>query len=719
MHQPNTKLDAFQRAVAQARCLVWQAEVIERPFVSDDHTSPIYDAERGTYLHWDIELFASETVRRWLPLIPREGDSFTKTLNLARFPEEQAEIDQRAVAALREGLSDYSQSFRVRLPDGSIRWLMETVQIQPHGEGQWELTGICVDITERRQIEEQLRRMMTGAHCLLWTAQVMQGSTSEYFWDTQVIDEESAHRWLPIRRHPGNSFTTDYHLCRPKEHRDRTDINAVDALESGQSGYRQEFPVILADGTTRWIAEDVQIEPGGPGAWSLIGVSTDVTALHQSEERLLHLAQHDPVTNLPNRLALHTTLRSWGSQPLALLFLDLDNFKVINDSLGHPVGDQVLVEVAQRLQQVVGERALVVRLGGDEFTLLLASKGEGALAAQAQQLAERILAALKRPFSIGRRALSLSASIGIVLGTGEDSDHLLQAGDMAMYQVKSSGKAGFAFFDPTLAARAQRRFELEAELRLALERKELFLCYQPLVTLHTQAITGFEALVRWAHPVQGLIPPDQFIPLAEETGLIFALGERVLKLACEDAMRWGKRFPQLGVQVNVSGRQLNPEFVERVVQVLRTTRLAPERLTLEFTENVLLENLEQVRPLLQELTHLGVRLAIDDFGTGYSSLSYLSRMPVQALKIDRSFVAQLKGDDQATYDNQAIIRSVVALGRAFRMEVTAEGIETAEQAALVAQLGCEFGQGYYWARPLPYPEALAILSPPSFLRRAA
>lgn len=719
MLQQDTKLDAFQRAVAQARCLVWQAQVRECPFVADDNTSPLYNAERGTYLHWDIELFASETVRRWLPLIPQEGDSFTKTLNLARFPEEQAEIDQRAVAALREGLSDYSQSFRVRLPDGSVRWLMETVQIQPYGEGQWELTGICVDITERRQIEEQLRRIMTGAQCLLWTAQVIQGSAGEYFWDTQVIDEEAAHRWLPIRRHPDNSFTTDYHLCRPKEHRDRTDANAVHAFESGQVGYRQELPVILADGTTRWVAEDVQIEQVRPGVWSLIGVSTDVTALHLSEERLLHLAQHDPVTNLPNRLALHSALRSAGTQPVALLFLDLDNFKVINDSLGHPVGDQVLIEVARRLHHVAGEHVLVVRLGGDEFTLLITQAGRQALKAQAQQLAERVLAALKCPLSVGQRRLSLSASIGIVLGAGESSDHLLQAGDMAMYQVKASGKAGFAFFAPTLALRAQQRFELEAELRLALERKELFVYYQPLVALHTQTITGFEALVRWSHPVRGLIPPDQFIPLAEETGLILALGERVLQLACEDAVRWGKRFPQLGVQVNVSGRQLQPEFVERVVQVLRTTRLEPERLTLEFTENVLLENLEQICPLLQELTDLGVRLAIDDFGMGYSSLAYLSRMPVQALKIDRSFVAQLKGDDQATYDNQAIIRSVVALGHALRMEVTAEGIETAEQATLVEQLGCQLGQGYYWARPLPYPDALAILAPTPTRRQAA
>ena len=715
MPQQQAKLDAFQRAVAQARCLVWQAQVRECSFQADDNTSPLFDAERGTYLHWDIELFASETVRRWLPLIPQEGDSFTKTLNLARFPEEQAEIDQRAVVALREGRSDYSQSFRVRLPDGTVRWLMETVQIQPQGAGQWELTGICVDITERRQMEEQLRRIMTGAQCLLWTAQVVQGSTGEYFWDTQVIDEESANRWLPIQRHPGNSFTTDYHLCRPKEHRDRTDANAAHALGSGQAGYRQELPILLADGTTRWVAEDVQIERVGPGMWSLIGVSTDVTALHESEERLLHLAQHDPVTSLPNRLALHATLHRQGSHPLALLFLDLDNFKVINDSLGHPVGDQVLVEVAQRLHQVAGERALVVRLGGDEFTVLLTAEGDRGLAAQAQQLAERVLAALKRPLSVGRRILSLSASIGIVLGTGEDPDHLLQAGDMAMYQVKTSGKAGFAFFDPTLATRAQQRFELEAELRLALERKELFVCYQPLVSLRTQAVTSFEALVRWSHPVRGMIPPDQFIPLAEETGLILALGERVLQLACEDAVRWGRRFPQVGVQVNVSGRQIQPGFVERVVQVLQATRLAPERLTLEFTENVLLENLEEVRPLLQELTQRGVRLAIDDFGTGYSSLAYLSRMPVQALKIDRSFVTQLKDEDQ----NQAIVRSVVALGCALRMEVTAEGIETAEQAALVAQLGCQVGQGYYWARPLPYPDALAILSPPSSLRRAA
>lgn len=724
--------DALQRAITKARCLVWQAHVYERPFEADDHTSPLYDAERGTYLHWDIQPFTDLSALSWLPIERLPHESFTCSLNRARFPEEQRELDACAREALRSGEADYSQSFRVRLADGTVRWLMESVQIQKLAEGHWELTGVCVDITDRKQAEERLHQVMNHARCLLWFAQVTAvpmapGQELEFTpleraqgaflsWEVEVVDEAAAQRWLPVTRSEGNSFTQDYYWSRPEESRLQGNLIAAEAVFYGLPGYRQEFPVTLESGAVRWIAEDVEIEPVRPGVWSLVGVSTDVTDLRRTEERLSHLAQHDPVTNLPNRLSLLAALYNAGAQPLALLFLDLDNFKVINDSMGHPVGDRVLIEVARRLQAAAKGRAQVIRLGGDEFTLL--HHGCDHLQESASQLAKDVLAALSQPLQLEGRVLSLTASIGIVLGTGGDRDKLLRAADMAMYHAKAAGKASYVFFDPEMDRLARQRFELEGELRLALQRQELLVCYQPLMHLGSQQICRFEALVRWSHPTRGMIAPDQFIGIAEEAGLIATLGEQVLYTACRDAARWGKAHPEVGVNVNVSGSQLQLGFVPTVAQILQKTGLQPERLTLEFTEHVLMKDSETNRAILIGLAELGVRLALDDFGTGYSSLSYLSRMPVHSLKIDRSFVSRLGSGDQEARDNQAIIRSVIALGRSLRMEITAEGIETRGQADLLTSLGCDHGQGYYWAKPRPYTEAITVLTPETLLKAA-
>lgn len=726
------KTDSLRRAITSARCLVWQAQVYERTFEAPDRTSPLFSAEQGTYLHWDIQPFTDITALSWLPLRCLPGESFTCSLNAARFPEEQAELDARATDALRAGESDYSQSFRVRLVDGSVRWLMESVQIHQVAKSHWELTGVCVDITERRQAEERLQQVMNHARCLIWCGEVIArpivaGEEANFLpieqaqgtfldWNVDVVDEASAQRWLPLTRRKGNSFVVDYYLSRSEEDRRQGNLLAAEALFLGKEGYRQEFPVTLADGSVRWIAEDVEIEPGRPGVWNLVGVSTDVTDLRRTEERLSHLAQHDPVTNLPNRLSLLAALYNTGSKPLALLFLDLDNFKVINDSLGHPVGDRVLIEVARRLKQAAQGRAQVIRLGGDEFTLLLC--GEDPLQKQASDLAEDVLRVLSQPLHLEGRVLSLTASIGIVLGSGDERDKLLRAADMAMYHAKAAGKASYVFFDPEMDRRARQRFELEGELRLALERQELLVCYQPLMHLGTQQICHFEALVRWRHPSRGMIPPDAFIGIAEEAGLICTLGEQVLSIACQDAARWGEHHPEVGVNVNVSGSQLQPGFVATVAQILSKTGLPPERLTLEFTESVLMKDSETNRAILLGLAELGVRLALDDFGTGYSSLAYLSRMPVHSLKIDRSFISRLGSGNQEARDNQAIIRSVVALGRSLRMEITAEGIETKGQAELLTSLGCDHGQGYYWAQPRPYQEAVTHLMP-VLLRQAA
>jgi diguanylate cyclase (GGDEF)-like protein len=432
----------------------------------------------------------------------------------------------------------------------------------------------------------------------------------------------------------------------------------------------------------------------------------EVAERKQIEEQLLHNAFHDGLTGLANRalfmdhlqLALGRARRN-ESYRFAVLFLDLDRFKVINDSLGHMAGDQLLVEIARRLEGAMRPGDTVSRLGGDEFVVLLDDLGD---AGEAESVAARLQRQLSVPCDLDGHEVFTTVSIGIAHGsTGyHRPEDLLRDADTAMYRAKQLGKARHEVFDQAMHARAMDLLRLEKDLRWAVERGELFIQYQPIVSLDTGALRGFEALVRWQHPERGLILPAKFIPLAEETGLIIPIGRWVLGEACRQMRQWQQLSPTdapLPINVNLSGRQfMQPDLLEQIREILRETGLDPRSLKLEITESVVMEDIDTATRTLEQLRALGVELGIDDFGTGYSSLSYLQRFPVGTLKIDRSFISRITESDGTA----EIVRTIMKLAQTLGMEVVAEGVETERQRAQLKALECEFGQGYYFSRPM-------------------
>jgi diguanylate cyclase (GGDEF)-like protein len=450
-----------------------------------------------------------------------------------------------------------------------------------------------------------------------------------------------------------------------------------------------------------------------PWRWAAIHGGFILTASITSliNWRVSEQAFHDPLTGLANRpLFIDRTMHALGraerhraddqDRQVAVLFLDLDHFKTVNDSLGHRAGDQLVFTVAQRLRACLrGETASAARLGGDEFAICL----EGATLGEAAALANRILVELRRPLVVNDKELFIDGSIGIAMsdGSGDGAEELLRNADTAMYEAKREGRGRYATFDASMLRDVIDHLDLHADLQRAIIRHELLLYYQPIVALDTGAITGVEALLRWRHPTRGMVQPATFIPLAEETGLIVPIGRWVLGEACRQAVRWHEANPgrpPLTVTVNVSGRQLQqPDFVSHVAEALEASGLRPGALVLEITESVLMLDTTSVIERLQQLKDLGTRIAIDDFGTGYSSLSYLQRFPVDILKIDRSFVSP---DDAGNSETLALVRAIVQLSQELRLRTVAEGVEDADQLTQMRRLGCDSGQGFLFARPL-------------------
>lgn len=475
-------------------------------------------------------------------------------------------------------------------------------------------------------------------------------------------------------------------------------------LRQGEAAWR-EFEVIATS-----LLNDPAVE-------GVVATFHDITERKTFERELTKLAFRDPLTGLANRACFRERVEralmrdDRDERSVGVLFFDLDNFKVVNDSLGHAYGDQVLRVVAERVLGCLRSEDTLARLGGDEFTVLVERV---AGIEQVVAIAERIVAALREPIRLQGHDLFVGGSMGIAVGTprADGMDELLRKADLAMYKAKSSGKGRYAVFDAHLNTAAMERLDLETGLRRALDHEELRVHYQPIVALATRRIEGVEALVRWEHPLRGLLAPKDFIPIAEETGLIVALGRWVLARACRDLRRWQDlhgMVPPLRLNVNLSARQIqHSELIQEIEAVLRETGLTPASLGLEITESVAMRDATATIAKLHALKALGVRLAIDDFGTGYSSLSYLQQFPVDALKIDGSFVRGLGSGERGA----AIVRSVLALSEAFGLDVIGEGIETEDQLSHLLALGCRRGQGYLFAKPLPGDALEALLGEP-------
>ena len=441
----------------------------------------------------------------------------------------------------------------------------------------------------------------------------------------------------------------------------------------------------------------------------------EILQRHQLEEKLRYDALHDSLTGLPNRSLFMEQLKNClydaiedCDRQFAILFIDLDRFKIINDSLGHLAGDELLIACAQRLENCIFAETTLARLGGDEFTILLDKIKD---VRDAAIVAERILQEFTSPFSLGNRSLLITATIGIAVGNSEYEREidLLRDADTALYRAKELGKARYEIFNRQMYLDAMSRLELENELREAILHEELVLYYQPIYALHNFQLMGFEALVRWQHPKRGLLPPGEFIPLAEETGSIVPLGEWVMERACRQLQKWQNSLPEgesPTMSVNVAGRQLNdPNFLKTIDRILTKTQVDSQYLKFEIVESMLVENTDRLIDLLHQIKNRQIQLSLDDFGTGYSSLSYLPQFPIDILKIDRSFVEAMNVERQ----NLEIIKTIITLAQVLRLKVIAEGIETKQQSETLQTLKAEFGQGYLFAKPLTPEEATEAL----------
>ena len=437
------------------------------------------------------------------------------------------------------------------------------------------------------------------------------------------------------------------------------------------------------------------------------GLLEHLAARQQLEARLTHMAHHDPLTELPNRVLFRNDMereltRARRGESVAVLCLDLDHFKRVNDTLGHATGDALLRQAAERLNGCVRETDIVARLGGDEFAIV---QLDGEQPRAAILLADRLIGAFTKPFDPDGHQVVVGASVGIALAPsdGVEADQLMNSADMALYRAKSDGRGVFRFFEPEMDAKMQARRALELDLRKALVEKEFELYYQPIVDLASNEVGGFEALIRWNHPTRGVVPPIEFIPLAEEMGLIAPLGEWVLRQACGEAAAWPEN---LTIAVNLSPAQFKTKTLAlAVTSALADSGLPAHRLELEITESVLLQDNEATRTTLHQLRALGVRISMDDFGTGYSSLSYLRSFPFDKIKIDQSFVRDMCEHE----DSIAIVRAVAGLGKNLGMTTTAEGVETNEQLGHLRKEGCTQVQGYLFSRPLPASQVMPLI----------
>ncbi len=695
--------DISQRKAARARLML-----LERAVESVDAGILMLDARhQGNPIFYVNEAWESIAGRT---LSEARGKPFPGWNNF----EDSPELEQ-----LKQAVSSRSQcrvSLRQTRPDGRAIWV--ELSLSPVRDAAGAVThfiAVKSDISERRHAEERLRESNA----------VLQATQEAAADGIFLVDEKGSvvscnrrftQMWqIPeplledLRAQDQLMYYTLSLMADPDEFLARISF----LIDHPRASTRDE--VRLKDGRIFERYSAPAIAPGGKNygrVWSF----SDITERKRTEHQLRHQAFHDPLTGLPNRAFFMDTLSRVlararrSGEVAAVLFLDLDRFKIINDSLGHEAGDQLLIEASRRLKSCLRPGDLAARFGGDEFTVLLEGVEH---ISDATIVAERIAEVLSTPFDLGGHEVYTTTSVGIVLSTlgGDLAEDLLRDADVAMYRAKNKGRARYEIFDSQMSAQAFERLRTEIDLRQGIKKGQLRLHYQPLVDLSSGRIIGAEALVRWQHPERGLIFPGDFIELAEESGMIFALGAWVLRQACAQARDWASQYFQgqpFHISVNISAKQFHgPNLSEEITRALKESELDPARLNLEITESVMLGGgaasvATMVTEVLSSLRELGVGLSLDDFGTGFSSLSYLKQFPLDTLKIDRSFVSQAGANAEEAAQNAAIVEAVHAIGRALKMTVVAEGIETPEQLQRLRALGCDIGQGYFFARPLTF-----------------
>ncbi|MBL8518833.1 MAG: EAL domain-containing protein [Betaproteobacteria bacterium] len=617
------------------------------------------------------------------------------------------ETDQSLIA--QPGVQRYEAVVKLPGQDAPRHVQFNKATFQDEEGGVSGLVGVMVDLTDIRAAEANLRKNETQLRLALESAEM-----ATWLWNVGERTFQTSGGFNALFGVKGEATVREFEQFRAAVHpedRERIDAALKHALIYSDD-LRLEMRVVWPDGSTHWIASQGQIIRNPEGrAVSLIGVAMNVTERKLAEQRIAHMAQHDTLTGLPNRLLLKDRIAQAvfhalrAKSRVAVLFIDLDRFKNINDSLGHEAGDKLLQTVAKRIRTCLREADTVSRLGGDEFVIVLP---EVHGSHDVSIVAAKILETLSQTYHLQGQDLHVSASIGVALfpEDGEEADTLMRNADAAMYHAKDAGRANYQFFTEHMNVSAHRRVTLEAELRRALDRNELTLSYQPMYALSNGRLIGAEALLRWQHPERGLVSPGEFISVAEDTGLIHQIGEDVLRAACAQARLWQDEALSIRLSINVSVHQLRRKaFLDQLRTILASTSVDPGLLELEITESLIVEDASEALKTLKTLDELGVRLAIDDFGTGYSGLSYLKRFPIDTVKIDQSFIRDISVDA----DDAAIVRAIVAMARSLKLSVVAEGVETGEQLAFLSSLGCDFAQGYLLGRPMDAASMTALL----------